>query len=92
MAVSEAIPYKLLFLSQDAELIAIQITLPTPIVVVGIYIPPQSPLPLISTITQHIHDLCLNCGHIIILGDFNHPLIDWSSLSGNSESGILIRM
>ena len=90
MAVSVKIPSKIVLTAQDAELVAIQINTPVPTVVACLYIPPHSPPSLISAISHHIQEMSSICEDIIILGDLNHPLIDWSSLTGNSNSGSII--
>ena len=90
VAVSVKIPSKIVLTAQDAELVAIQINTPVPTVVACLYIPPHSPPSLISAISHHIQEMSSICEDIIILGDLNHPLIDWSSLTGNSNSGSII--
>ena len=64
--------------------------LPYPTTVISVYIPPHSPISQTQAVTHHIKDLAATCQNIIIMGDLNHPEIDWATLTGNSDSGSLV--
>jgi hypothetical protein len=63
---------------------------PTVTTVISVYIPPHSPISQTQAVTHHIKDLAATCQNIIIMGDLNHPDIDWATLTGNSDSGSLV--
>ena len=91
IAISNSLPSRLLeTAASDVELIAIEISSPVPTTVACIYIAPLSSAASITTIINHINKLSSTSQNLIITGDFNHPNIDWSSLSSNSTTGTMI--
>ena len=51
-----------------------------------VYIPPDSPACLISSLVLYLTSLISSFNRCIFVGDFNFPDIDWSSLLGSSLS------
>ena len=78
----------------DIEVVAAEVTLPQneAILIIGCYLPPNSSTPTVAFLIQSISELitCYPSNYCIILGDVNHPEIEWDSLTSTSESGILI--
>jgi hypothetical protein len=90
IAISNSLLSRLLEIALDVELIAIQILLPITTTVACIYIPPLSSVASITAIVNCINKLSSTSLNSIIMGDFNHPNIEWSSLSSNSNTGSMI--
>jgi hypothetical protein len=87
-AVSNHIPSKAMSLtttSEPLEIIAIELLLKNPLIICGLYIPPNATTLLIHELVQ-CHTLeGLSRDHaIIVLGDLNMPDTDWSSLTSSS--------
>ncbi len=69
---------------ESLELICVELLSPKPVTICLIYIPPVSSDLYISTFLNYIRSLSTN--NLIILGDFNFPDINCSSLTGTSAS------
>uniref|UniRef100_A0A1X7TP26 Reverse transcriptase domain-containing protein n=2 Tax=Amphimedon queenslandica TaxID=400682 RepID=A0A1X7TP26_AMPQE len=86
LAVSSAIPSCLLLVAPDVELVVNKLLLPKPIVVGCAYLPPSPSLSLIASLFNHLSNLHTS---LILLGDFNVPDVNWSSLTSDTPSSDL---
>ena len=50
----------------------------------SVYSPPNSTIEYQLHLIKYLHTLTLSPSHIIIVGDFNAPEINWSSLTGGT--------
>lgn len=83
IAVSEKFPSRLISSSSSIEMIVVEIHLPPPIIVCCIYIPPASLESYLQDVLHSLHSLTY-IKDTIIVGDFNVPDINWSTLSATS--------
>ena len=60
------------------------------ILVCTVYIPPNTNINSCSNLLYYLSDLTSTSENIIIVGDFNAPDIEWSSLSGTQSQSNLI--
>ena len=70
----------------DIEVVTIKIGLSNAIVICCVYVPPDSTIVYVSSLVSYLTDIVSSFDKCILVGDFNFPDIDWSSLTGNSVS------
>ena len=70
----------------NLEIISIKIGQGYNLVICCIYVPPESSFSYVSSLVHFLTDLSSSFSKIIIVGDFNFPDIDWSTLMGTSIS------
>ena len=68
----------------DLEVVSVRLGLDNHFVVCCIYAPPDSIVLYISSLVNYLTDIASSSPKCIIVGDFNFPDIDWSSLQGSS--------
>ena len=83
IAVSSSFPSSLALSAPDIELIVIKLDLFTPVLLCCVYLPPNPTEPVIATFFSYISSFS-HSGPLIIVGDFNLPDIDWSSLTAST--------
>ena len=66
------------------ELIIVELTLTKPVYVCCVYLPPPPDVALVSSLFHHLTLSVPEGSPLLLLGDFNLPDIDWSSLSASS--------
>ena len=52
------------------------------------YVPPSPDLPCLMTLLDYFSDLSDTHQHVLILGDFNGPDVDWNVLHSTSHSSL----
>ena len=94
IAVKGTIASSHVFVAPDVELIAVKASLSSnkTIIIICCYIPPHSTTSYVTLVVNYIS--CLTTQYpnndFIILGDLNHPEIEWDSLTSNTATGVLI--
>ena len=88
IAVQKSIPSKLIPSPDSLEVVAVEIQLPNPIVLCAVYLPPSASASSVSS-TLHFLSTIVNQYNAILLGDFNFPDINWSTISSSTLSGSL---
>ena len=84
MAVNDVIPSKLLDTPTDIEGVTVKINHTNPVVISVIYAAPQSSVNYFNSCCDHLSNLISTGLPIIVVGDFNLPDINWTTLSGSS--------
>ena len=85
IAVDASIPCSVVSSPSNLEVITVKIGLNTPILLCTVYVPPNSSDSYQISLMAYLTELLPMYEHAIILGDFNLPDINWSSLSGTSS-------
>ena len=85
-AVKSAVPSSSLPSPTDIEVISVEVGINHDLVLCSIYVPPDSPVSLISSLVLYLSSLVSSYNRCIFAGDFNFPDISWSSLLGSSMS------
>ena len=70
----------------DIEVIFVEVGINHDLVLCSIYVSPDSPVSLISSLVWYLSSLVSSYNRCIFVGDFNFPDISWSSLLGSSMS------
>ena len=70
----------------DLEVISVEVGIKHDFVLCSVYIPPDSPACLISSLVLYLKSLVSLYNRCIFVGDFNLPDINWSCLTGSSLS------
>uniref|UniRef100_A0A1X7SRP6 Endonuclease/exonuclease/phosphatase domain-containing protein n=1 Tax=Amphimedon queenslandica TaxID=400682 RepID=A0A1X7SRP6_AMPQE len=70
------------------ELVTVLVQIPHPVVLCLVYLPPQASANEVQSLIDFLSDL-ISTHNVILLGDFNFPNIDWSSLSSPSGPSLL---
>ncbi len=83
IGVKKSIPSRLYSIGCNAEFLAIEISTKPTVLLCCVYVPPNSPNDYYTNIISSLRSLSTS-NHIIILGDFNTPDINWNSLSGST--------
>ena len=86
IAVKSAVPSSSLPSPTDIEVISVEVGINHDLVLCSIYVPPDSPVSLISSLVLYLSSLVSSYNRCIFVGDFNFPDISWSSLLGSSMS------
>ena len=84
LAIRQHIPSLLLPSPDDLELLLVQISSNTPFRLCLIYNPPNSDNSYIQNLITFLQNIAADTSLLIIMGDFNSPNVDWSTLSGNT--------
>ena len=84
VAVKETIPTTLVPSPDNLEVITVSINSGLPITLCTIYIPPNSSDTYQSSLLSYLRDLINSNEHLVLVGDFNLPDIDWDTLTGTS--------
>jgi len=68
------------------EIVSLHLHLHIPLTLCCIYVPPNPDSPHITDLITYLSDIMSShCNDTILLGDFNMPDIDWSTLSSSSH-------
>ena len=68
------------------EIVSLHLYLHIPLTLCCIYVPPNPDSPYITDLITYLSDIMSShCNDTILLGDFNMPDIDWSTLSSSSH-------
>ena len=87
IAISNNVTSKIILSHKSLESIAVEIDISPKTLIVCLYVPPSCTEEYQQDATEYINSLSSN-HDIIILGDFNAPDIDWSSLTGTSNYSV----
>ena len=87
VAVNYLLPSHRLPSPSHLELILVEIELVTPLLICVLYIPPNASSDYCLHIVHFIESISSK-SHCIIVGDFNFPDINWSTLVGRSPSSV----
>ena len=85
IAVDASIPCSVVSSPSNLEVITVKIGLNTPVLLCTVYVPTNSTDSYQISLRAYLTELLPMYEHAIILGDFNLPDINWSSLSGTSS-------
>lgn len=83
IAVKSAVPGSSLPSPSDIEVISVEIGTNRDLVLCSIYVPPDSPVSLISSLVLYLSSLVSSYNMCIFVGDINFADISWSSLLGS---------
>ena len=86
LAVDKSIPVLSSSNSPDIKVVSIVCSLRFPLTVCVIYIPPNVSEDYDLSLHCYLSNLSLNFTHLLILGDFNYPDIDWTRLHGSTSN------
>ena len=86
VAVSESLQSSIIPSPENLELISVSITHRHTIIICTVYIPPNSDSDYLNSLFLYLSNLITLRDHIILVGDFNFPDINWDTLSGSSLS------
>ena len=90
LAVDLSIPTKVISSLNDIEAIAVHLLTRNPIKLCVVYNPPNSGLLYQQKLLSFLSDFMQSEGNVLILGDFNTPDINWSTLT--AESGFSFQL
>ena len=82
LAIGNDIPCQLLPSPNNIEILCVTLSYSQPIMCCLIYIPPNSPPIYYDNLFDFFSNIDTSTVHIMLLGDFNLPDIDWNTLSG----------
>ena len=85
IALEESIPSSIIPSPSNLEVISVRIELNVPISLCTVYIPPTPSDLYIDSLLSYLADFISSSEHVIIVGDFNLPDINWSTLTGTSS-------
>ena len=85
IAINDNLNSEQLTVPNNIEAIAVSINCKKRLNFGNVYIPPNSPDSYHNSVTSFIHSLPLE-NNTTIVGDFNYPDIDWSTLSGSNSN------
>jgi len=89
IALEESIPSSIIPSPGDLEVISVRIQLNCSISICTVYIPPNSNDSYIALLLSYLADVISSSEHVIIVGDFNFPDINWSTLTGTTSLSTL---
>ena len=69
----------------DIEVVSVKIELDCDFVLCSVYSPPHPPDIYVTSLLTYLNDLVSSFDRCIIVGDFNFPDINWSTLSASSS-------
>ena len=84
MAVKNVIPSCILDSPPDIEVISVRLEIKKPVILCAVYIPPNSSVEYYSNLLEFMKSLCSISNVLVIVGDFNMPGINWSTLTGST--------
>ena len=86
--INESLQSSIIPSPDDLEIISVSITHRETIILCTIilYIPPNSDSDYLKFLLLHLSNLFISHDHIILVGDFNLPDVDWNTLTGTSLS------
>ena len=85
IAINQSIPSKIVSCSKEIEALTVQLLLKQPINLCLIYNPPNSEFNYRQKLLEYLSEAMQSAEEVILLGDFNAPDINWSTLSGSSD-------
>ena len=86
VAINESLQSSIIPSPDDLEIISVSITHQETIILCTVYIPPNSDSDYLNSLLLYLSSLYISHDHIILVGDFNLPDIDWDTLTGTSLS------
>ena len=84
VAVNESLQSSIIPSPDDLELISVSITHRDTIIICTVYIPPNSDSNYVNSLLLYLSNLITSHDHIILVGDFNFPDVNWDTVSGSS--------
>ena len=90
ICVSSSLPSCLIVSHSALDMVSVQLLTSPPITLCCIYIPPNCSSCYFASALNALEDILSNHQHVIIVGDFNLPNINWLSLSSHSPSSGLL--
>ena len=84
IALEESIPSSIIPSPSNLEVISVRIEVSIPISLCTVYIPPKPNDIYVNTLLSYLAEFTSSSEHVIIVGDFNLPDINWSTLTGTS--------
>ena len=82
VAINESLQSSIIPSPDDLEIISVSITHRETIILCTVYIPPNSDSDYLNSLLLYLSSLYISHDHIILVGDFNLPDIDWDTLTG----------
>lgn len=70
----------------DIEVVTVAVGAPVNTLLCTVYTPPASSDAYHTSLTRYLTSLCSNYKQIILVGDFNFPGVNWSSLTGQTPA------
>ena len=89
LVIHQSIPAKVLPSPPHLEVITVKLSLPIPLVICAVYLPPNPSYGDCSDLCIYMSALS-DDNKVITLGDFNLPNINWQTLNGNTETSALL--
>ena len=89
IAVDASLPCSIISSPSTLEVITVSIGIHLPVILCTVYVPPNSTDDYQVSLLNYLTELSSSSAHVIIVGDFNLPDINWSSLTGMSSSSKL---
>lgn len=87
IAVKSSIAATQLQSPESLEVISIELAEHVPFVIAGVYLPPNADEDYRSELIAYLR-LLAKRDHLLVLGDFNLPEIDWPTLNGSSARSV----
>ena len=91
IAISNKFTSQQILFSTSSELVVAKILSTPPITLCCAYVPPHCPHHIIHDTLDVISNLSsIKNSHLVIVGDFNIPDVNWSTLTASSIAGSLV--
>ena len=86
VAINESLQSSIIPSPDDLDIISVSITHQETIILCTVYIPPNSDSHYLNSLLLYLSNVFISHDHIILVGDFNLPDVDWDTLTGISLS------
>lgn len=90
ICVSSTIPSRLIQSHSSVDMVSIELLSSPNIIISCVYIPPNCPKHYLTVVLDSMEDIFLLNKKLIVVGDFNAPDIEWSTLSASSPSSTML--